>query len=136
MIKFIIVPNNNLNISIIKVDLIQSQKNGQDVWHVNEPAYTRQPDPNAPSYSHRRQAYLDIPYGIPYDLRHKSGNGYPDDQVYATKDEALLASEAVMREHIRARIEARRKEIETIERDVERLKDFKPKHYVKNMLLK
>lgn len=134
MIKFIITPNNNLNFNIIKADLIQVQKNGVDVWIVNETAYLKQPDPNAPSYSHRRQAYLNVPYGIPFQARNKTG--LADDIVFNSKDEALLASEAIMTEHIRARIEAKRKEIEAIEREVERLKEFKPKYYMKNALPK
>lgn len=135
MIKFIIVPNSNLNFKVIKLDLIQVQKDGKDVWIVNEAAYTRQPDPKSAYSNYRSVPWVDVPYGIPWDARSHS-KGLDSSIVFDTKDEALLASEGLMRERIRERIESLRKQMEQLETQIETWKEFKPKAYMANMLLK
>ncbi len=140
MIKFVIIPNNSLNFNIIKMDMVKEQRDGKDVWVINEAAYMRQPPPPPPPgsyrYNHHTVPYVDIPYGVPREAYPNRKMGLEDSICFDSKSDALLGSEGVMREHIRARIDAQRKEIERIEEDIERLKQLKPKHYLKNMLLK
>jgi hypothetical protein len=144
MIKFVVMPNNSLNYNIIKMDMVKEQKDGKDVWVINEAAYMRQPAPPTPpgtkpswyGSNHRNAPYVDIPYGVPPRAYPNRKLGLEDSICFDSKSDAMLGSEAVMREHIRARIDAQRKEIERIEEDIERLKQLKPKHYLKNMLLK
>lgn len=134
MIKFILQANYNINLNIIKLDLVQTVRNNKDVWVINYAAYTRPVDPNI--YGWPKSPYVDIFYEFSSELRNPSGAGLPLDQVYDTKDQAILASEAYMKELVYQRILKLRKEIESLDGQIETWKLHVPKRYMKNRLLK